>query len=307
VKTSRLCYSFFVSTTSAQDDEQLTDAVRWNLLQRRARELRTLEAFRLFREHKIEPILIKGLAAERIYPRSVSRPSVDLDLAVSAADFDRAMAVTRSGRAAGLAIDLHCELRHMDSVDWSDLVANSRLLNVEGGSIRVLRPEDHLRVLCVHWLTDGGVYKERLWDIYYAVQNRDAAFDWERFLGIVSERRRRWLVCTLGLAARYLDLDLTGTPIDRDARDIPKWLIRTVENEWASETKPWPLEVSLHDRAMLARQIKRRLRPNPIYATVDLEGSFDAPTRLFYQIANAFRRIPSSYRRISQTLRRRAR
>jgi hypothetical protein len=284
-------------------NEQRTDAIRWNILQRRTHEVKALNAFRLFRENDIEPVLIKGLAAERLYPESVSRVSIDTDLAVSAVDFGRAVALSRSASAMGLAIDVHCELRHLDRVEWTDLLRNSRLLEVEGGNIRLLRPEDHLRVLCVHWLTDGGVYRERLWDIYYALQNRDPDFDWDRFLGIVSERRRRWLVCTAGLAGYYLGLDLSDTPISVEARDIPRWLIDTIDKEWASETTPWPLELSLHDRTLLAKQIRRRLRPNPIWATVQMEGSFDARTRVFYQIGNFFSRIPSSYRRVLDALR----
>lgn len=306
MKTSCLCYSFFVATTPLRENQDLTDAVRWNILQKRTLEIRALKAFHLFAQDGIEPILIKGLAAARFYPDSTPRLSVDTDLAVSAADFERATLVANSDQAAGLAIDLHLELKHLDTVEWADLFDNSRLLELDGGTVRVLRHEDHLRVLCVHWLTDGGVYRERLWDIYYAIENRPSDFDWDRFLGVVSQRRRRWLVCTLGLASRYLNLDLSDSPIESEARDIPAWLIRAVEREWASETKPWPLEVSLHDPKLLAKQIKRRLRPNPVWATVQLEGSFDAPTRVFYQIANLFKRIPSSYRRISRTLRHKA-
>jgi hypothetical protein len=54
---------------------------------------------------------------------------------------------------------------------------------------------------------------------------------------------------------------------------------------------------------MLWTQVKRRFRPNPIWATVQMEGDFDARTRVFYQAANMFARVPSSYRRIVATLR----
>lgn len=282
---------------------EMDDERRWNILQKKAQEVLVARAFYLFREHAIEPILIKGLAAARNYPESQTRLSIDMDLAVAASDFERAQTIARSTEADGLAIDLHRELRHLDTLDWDDLFKNSVLIEIDGGAIRVLRPEDHLRVLCVHWLTDGGSNQDRLRDIYYAVANRPSDFDWGRFLDTVTVRRRRWLVCTIGLAQRFLGLDLSDTPIKDEARDLPAWLVKTVEKEWAREIKPRPLEVTLKDPRMFLTQFINRLRPNPIYATVDMEGSFDARTRFFYQVGNFFRRIAPSYRRISDTIR----
>jgi hypothetical protein len=278
------------------------DTERWNLLQQKAQQVKSVRATELFRSAGIEPILIKGEAAAQFYPKDKVRISTDIDLAVTAADFEKANELCRSEAAAGLAIDLHRELRHLDTVVWQNLFENSILLNFEEGSIRVLRAEDNLRVLCVHWLIDGGVYKERLWDIYYSVENRPPDFDWDRFLGVVSEKRRRWLICTLGLAERYLGLDLSDTPIKDEANNLPKWLINAVESEWADEVKPQPMEVSLNDSKVLMQQVKRRFRPNPIRATIEMEGSFDARTRLFYKLGNFFMRIPSSYRRVFGTL-----
>ncbi len=273
------------------------------MLQRKAQEVRAVQAFSLFREKGIEPILIKGLAAARYYPAAQQRLSIDMDLAVAEDDFINADAIARSAAADGLAIDLHRELRHLDTVRWGDLFDNSELIEVDGvGSYRVLRAEDHLRVLCVHWLTDGGRHKERLWDIFYIVANRNGDFNWDRVLGTVSVRRQRWLTCTLGLTGRYLGLDLTDTPVSNAALDLPKWLIKTVEREWVSETKFLPLESAIYDRKKLLKQIRKRLDPNPIRATVEMEGSFDAKTRLFYKIGNTLKRIMPSYRRISGTI-----
>lgn len=281
----------------------ITDDIRWNLLQRKATEIRVQRAFSLFRKHSIEPILIKGFAAAQFYPELKLRDSVDIDLAVSADDFEAATDISVSAEANGLAIDLHRELRHLDTAGWEDLYQNSRQLHLsDEGSIRVLRPEDHLRVLCVHWLNDGGSNKERLWDIYYGLENRPADFDWDRFLNTVDSQRQRWLLCAIGLASRYLGLDLTDTPVSNAARDLPQWLIRTVEREWASETRYMPLHVSLGDPKLLVSQVLKRMRPNPIWATVDMEGSFDAKTRVFYQLGSIFKRIVPSYRRVSAVI-----
>jgi hypothetical protein len=157
-------------------------------------------------------------------------------------------------------------------------------------------------VLCVHWLTDGASNKDRLWDIYYAVENRPPGFDWDRFLNVVDQRRRRWLACAIGLAHRYLGLDLVGTPIEQEAKDIPAWLIKTVEKEWESDKPFWPLFSSLHDPKLFFAQIKKRMPPNPVTATVLVNGSFDTKTRIFYQIGTIFVRIGPSIVNVTKAL-----
>jgi hypothetical protein len=294
---------FVVNATTINGEVWITDDQRWNLLQIKAQEARALRAVTVLRENGIEPILIKGVAASVYYPASRLRGCTDVDLAVAKTDFLQALQIARSPAADGFAIDLHCELRHLDTLPWDDLFHNSREITISNGSVRVLRPEDHLRVLIVHWLTDGGADRERLWDIYYAVDNRPADFDWERLLDQVSSHRRRWLVCTIGLAHRFLGLRIDDTPVNHDALDLPLWLVKAVEQEWSAEIKNQPLETTLHDPVMMLRQVGKRLRPNPIWATVQMEGSFDARTRFFYRSANLFKRIPDSCRRIVNTIR----
>ena len=285
------------------DDETLiTDQDRWSLIRKKASAVRACTAFDIFRSHTIEPILIKGISAGQYYPVSKFRDSVDMDLAVASADFDRASVIVASPETNGYAIDLHRELRHLDTLPWSDLFLHSELITLETGTVRVLRPEDHLRVLCVHWLTDGGSNKGRLWDIYYLIANRRPDFDWARFLNTVDTKRRRWLICTIGLAQRFLDLDLTGTPVAEAANELPLWLIRTVEKEWLDDTPLRGLYACLHDSKMFWKQVKKRLPPNPIAATVLVNGSFDARTRVFYQIGTTLNRIGPSIRNITKGL-----
>ncbi|HVF48226.1 MAG TPA: nucleotidyltransferase family protein [Pyrinomonadaceae bacterium] len=279
---------------------EINDEARWNLLQKKTQEIRVVQAFELFRKNGIEPILIKGYAAARNYPESETRLSIDIDFAVAAADFDRAREIKAP---EGIGIDVHRELRHLDTLPWEDLFGNSQMIEVDSCRARVLRDEDHLRVLCVHWLTDGGSDKSRLWDIYYAVANRPPDFDWGRFLDVVTPRRRRWLVATVGLARRYLGLDVSGTPIDAEARHLPKWLEKTVEREWAAETKTRPMEAVVLEPAMFVKQFVKRLRPNAIRATVEAEGDFEARTRVHYQIRNFVSRIKPTVRRIVETVR----
>jgi Uncharacterised nucleotidyltransferase len=300
VKIIYLCYSFLiVGDTDTTSETWITNDSGWFLLQEKAMKARAARAFTLFRENGIEPILIKGLAAARFYPEPGSRASVDMDLAVSVADFEAASKISVSAAASGLAIDIHRELRHLDTRAWDDLFSNSQLLEVDDGEIRVLRPEDNLRVLCVHWLTDGGAHKHKLWDIYYAVENRPADFDWDRFLNSVRENRRRWLICTVGLAHHFLGLNIDDTPIKDEAKNLPDWIIKTVEREWADSTRMWPLYMVMNDPKVLFQQIRKRLQFNPIWATVQMEGSFDARTRLLYHVGSLFKRMVPSLDRIA--------
>ena len=155
------------------------DEFRWHKLSMRRFELGILEAFQGFRSHGIEPILIKGWAAARNYPEDRVRNFGDVDLAFPASEYDKAKEVAGAQPNLLVAIDFHREFRHLDTTPWEVAFDRSELVDVDGGSIRVLSPEDHLRVLCVHWLNDGGAYKERLWDVYYAVANRPPDFDWD--------------------------------------------------------------------------------------------------------------------------------
>lgn len=269
--------------------------LRWQTLQLQVSEHRIREVFKMLRKRGIEPILIKGWAAARFYPNPSSRFSSDIDLAVRAGDFARAEAVLKE---VTFDVDLHRELRHLDRLDWDELFENAELVSLGSAEIRVLRLEDHLRVLCVHWLNDGGANKEKLKDIYYALKNRPADFDWDRFLNAAGERRRRWFECAVGLAQKYLGLGLENTPLENAAEKLPKWVTETVEKEWRSETRLIPLQRCLDDRKLFWRQIKKRFPPNPIQATIELEGSFDQKPRIFYQLGNVLTRLTPSIRRI---------
>jgi hypothetical protein len=113
--------------------------------------------FKILREHNIEPVLIKGWAAGLKYSQPWERFFSDIDIAVNPSDYQRAQEIAFENN---LSVDLHKGLRHHDTLAWSDLYENSRLVLIDDAQIRILREEDHLRVLCVHWLTDGGAFKE---------------------------------------------------------------------------------------------------------------------------------------------------
>lgn len=263
---------------------------RFKLLHYKVQSQRLAKTWTKFVEAGFKPILIKGWAAAQLYPEPAERQYTDVDLLIAPEDFESAedfLAKT----PMDIAVDLHKGARHLDSPAFDDLYANSVAYKCETAAIRVLRQEDHLRVLCIHWLNDGGADKERLRDIYYGIENRSEQFDWKRFLEPISGKRRRWIVCAVGLAHKYLGLNIDDIPCADEAKNLPVWLTKAVEKEWQSEVRLTPLLHVRHDKAKLWQQIKKRIPPNPIQATIEMEGDFDRVPRIFYQFADVFFRL----------------
>lgn len=275
-----------------------SDELKWKSLYAAAGMRSVAEAFTFFRGHNFEPILIKGWAAARNYPPDVQRLYTDIDLSFRASDVAAATHAWSAEPTAGLPVDFHSELRHLDCVDWDDLFNNSILVPLGGDSIRVLRPEDHLRVLCVHFLTDGARNKDRLWDIYYAVDRREKDFDWGRCLDIVPPNRRRWVVCVIGLAHKYLGLDIRSLPFEKDAQNLPHWFTRAVERQWTSGQKFEYLQNAMSDPRHFFRQLAKRIPPEPIFATIDMNGSIDSRIRMHYRLGSMMKRALPATRKV---------
>jgi len=271
------------------------------LLKLRLFEKRIIEAVVFFRQGNFDPILIKGWSAAQLYPEPCQRYFSDIDLIISPNEYENAIKYSGNFDDEYL-IDLHNGARQLDSLSFENLYSNSKLVKCGETNIRVLRPEDHLRVLCVHWLIDGGAKRNNLWDIYYAVENRPSDFDWDRCLNVVSETRKRWIICTIGLAKKYLGLNLENTPLADEKIEIPRWFIKALEKEWESGVLLRPLQYCLNDKRELWRQIKKRIPPNPIQATIDMEGEFDDKSRIKYQIGDIFFRLKPSIIRLRNSI-----
>ena len=270
------------------------DLIRWRIIQERVQLTLIERAFVLFRHRGIEPILLKGWSVARFYPNPQLRLSADIDFAVSTADFKAAQEFVKTAEFATLSIDLHQEFRHLDSLPWGALWSRSQLINNAGGNIRVLSPEDNLRVVCVHWLTDGGERRDRLWDIYYLVKNRSPDFNWEWCLDSVNDIRRHWIIMTIALAHRLLGLKIADLPFAAEIKSadyIPTWVLETILQTWQNPVPILDLRASRQNRKLFWQQLRKRLPPNPIHATVDVEAKFDNAPRLPLQMLNMARRF----------------
>lgn len=267
---------------------------------------RIRRAFVFFREHEIEPILIKGWAIAKFYPNPSERFSADVDLAVSPAVYPKALELTNRHLRGKLTIDLHCGLEQFDSLPYENLFDNSLLIELDETPVRVLRHEDHLRLLGVHWLRDGGIFKKRLWDIHYGLKNRPADFDWDRFLKVNGDQRRKWIIAAIAVARRETDLNVEDTPIADEVKDpalIPKWMQRTLEKEWNDPVKFMPLDSVMENRQEFWKQLKKRFPPNPLVASIYTNAPLNDFPRLPYQIINMFQRLLPSIERTKIKLR----
>jgi hypothetical protein len=286
--------------------EELTkNEERWLILRARMIEENVVAAFEHLRAHGIEPVLIKGWAAARWYPQKYRRIFADIDLAVAPELFEKTVGLLNDEKSRSLNIDLHRGLRHLDTAPWPDLYKNSRLVRLDRTDVRILSPEDHLRVLCVHWLNDGGSDKDKLLDIYYAVKNRPEDFSWERCLGAVAPNRRDWIFITIGLTRKYFDLDVSDLPFAAKTERLPAWIVQTIENEWTSGVRLKPIWTVSGSRSEFWQQIKKRFPPNPLQSTVEMDGVFDGRSRHYYQFVSFSKRLRTSFLNLLKLWRRR--
>jgi len=109
------------------------------------------------------------------------------------------------------------------------------LVDLNGTRVRVPSAEDHLRILCLHFLKHGGWRPLWLCDIAVALECRPPDFYWDWFFG-VDKKRAQWLFCTLQLTHQLLDVRIDDVP-NRDRVRVPGWLAAAVERVWS---KPAP-------------------------------------------------------------------
>lgn len=262
---------------------------KWLELRYEASCVRIAQVFSAFRSAGVEPILIKGWAVARHYPKPAKRPFSDIDLCVATSDYTRARTLLVE-RDLGGAIDLHDGFRHLDSQSWQSLFSRSALVSLNEVDVRVLRDEDHIRVLATHWLNDGGAKAERLDDLYYTVSS-SSGFDWNLCLQNIPSRRRGWIAKAIAAGIRYRGHSYQHLPFSEEEMILPYWFTRALEREWASETL-YPLYYLLGQPRRFFRQLSKRFPPNPIQATIESEAAIDDTPRLGLQLLTFLRRIP---------------
>ena len=248
--------------------------------------------YEAFEKESLSPVLIKGLAAAMNYPKPFQRIFSDIDLAVEPSAFEKAREIIERNN---FNVDLHRGLRHLDVLEWTILSRDSRTIKIDEAEFRILRQADHLRVLCVHWLNDGGADRTRLWDIYFAVAKNFQTFDWQRFFDVVDNKRQAWLRSVLLAVGEYLGLNLIEFIPPKKKEFLPQWMKTELEKEWGSDERLIPLDRIFGDKKKLYRQIKRRLPPNVLQAIVETESELKSDDLYLVRASDFIKRAKNSF------------
>lgn len=283
----------------------LRDAFRLHTLQTAVRESEIGPVFAFLRSLGIEPLLGKGWAISRQYPAPGLRPYGDIDLYLTAEQYARAVAAFRSEPGApSVPIDLHRGAGELDDRGFEQLIERSECVPLGSSLVRVLGPEDHLRLLCVHTLKHGAWRPLWLCDIAVALEARPATFDWEYFLSGDS-RRSDWVACAIGLAHQLLGVRVDDTPVRSRATNLPGWLLPTVLKQWGVGQTPHGARLRMAHYLRHPSGVIEAVRvrwPNAIEATVDVRGPFNEFPRLPFQIGECFVRAVRLIGRLPRTL-----
>jgi hypothetical protein len=175
---------------------ELEQAYRLHALQSAIHETNIQNAVALLRSANAGPILVKGWAVARLYPDTGLRPYGDLDLCVAPKAYHSAARALQSDLNKSFQIDLHRGFQTLDHKSWDELYSRSHLEELGKVEVRVLCPEDHLRVLCFHFLREGAWRPLWLCDIAVSIEMRSADFDWDLFSG-KQDRRRKWFASAI--------------------------------------------------------------------------------------------------------------
>jgi hypothetical protein len=294
------------SLRSAPAAVELEQAYRLHALQSAMHEKNIPNAVTLLRSAGIEPILVKGWAVARLYPDTGLRPYGDLDLCVERKRYQAAARALEEQPQKAYQVDLHKGFKTLDHRSWEELYSRSSLVKLGDVGVRVLCPEDHLRLLCFHFLREGAWRPLWLCDIAVALETRSADFDWDLFTGR-NGRRRKWFACAIALADMLLGARVDGIAEMLRARKMPTWFLPSVLREWELRSMPHrhtaPMGAAWREPAQALKLKSLRYHwPNPIEATIGVSGPFNEMPRLPFQLGNcAVRTIEFLWRTTKRT------
>jgi hypothetical protein len=185
----------------------------------------------LLRAADVEPLLIKGLASARPYAEMGIRPCTDIDLCVRPEELPAARSALQAS-SLSILIDLHAGIPDLPDREWTEVFQHSRTISLRDAEVRIPGAEDHLRLLCYHFVRHSGCRPLWLCDIAAAMEALPDGFDWHYFLA-GNERLSDWVRCVIGLSGRGLGARLPQ-PAETWSERVPCWMERTVLWRWGS-------------------------------------------------------------------------
>ena len=133
--------------------------------------------------------------------------------------------------------------------------------------VRILGPEDELRLACIHYLRAGGFRALSLCDVALLIETRPAQLDWS--LVLPAGRVGAWVMVAAALARDVLGADPGGTPLA--AARAPAWVHAHVVRRFADTAdtrRPPPTLVYTVRPTALARQLRARWPPDALELTI---------------------------------------
>jgi hypothetical protein len=290
----------------------LLQEYRFQTLQAALHARRIEEIVGRLRRAGVEPLLFKGWAVARLYPEPGLRPFCDIDCLVPPDCFAaaRTALLDTGGNAAPVnpeahseplvcgpdahLVDLHYRLPDLEGRPLQELYDRSQLALLGTTTIRVLGPEDQLRLSALHFLRHSGWRPLWLCDLALLLERIGTDFDWDHCLR-GSRRQRDWLVCALHLSHQLLGACLDRLPTAQRACRPASWLLRTVLQHWGSAF--W----GAHSRPMASyllapaglRQALRYRWADPIAVTLRWRLPMNGMPRLPWQIGDYLARAAS--------------
>lgn len=274
----------------------LQDTFRWQALAVRILEHQLLEVVAFFRGHGIEPVVIKGWSLGRLYPHPAFRPYGDLDLWFSPDQAAPALELWATAPHPQAPVEIHSALRHLRDRDPGEVFSRTRLVPLDGEPLRVLAPEDHLRLSALHALEHGLASPLWIVDLAVLVETEgvsDPRFHWDLVL-----EGNRWMsegVKVALLLARDLlgaPLAEAGAPLPRSGADgsPPRWARKAAlralgaEQHYMDPHVPDPESALSSPRALLT--VARLRWANPLEATYRLKAPWNVLPRPLVQVAD---------------------
>lgn len=298
----RLCQS---DVQASETTLQLEQAYRLHTLQAAIHERAIQRILRSLRAAGIEPVLVKGWAIARMYAEQGLRPYGDIDLCVHPEQYEAAKVALGDEALKAYEVDLHRGFIKLDERGWDELYSRSRLFKLDDVEVRTPGPEDHLRLLCFHFLREGAWRPLWLCDIAVALEHVGPTdFDWELLLG-TSRKRRDWYACAIILAHRLLGAVVDHVPETIMAKRLPGWFVPTVLSEWERRSMRGryrsPMAMARHAPVEALKNLRYHW-PNAIEGTIGVKGPFNELPRLPFQAGNCILRTADFMLRLPKTL-----
>ena len=201
-----------------------------------------------------------------------------------------------------LLLDLQQGFPDLADHPLQEVFANSGVSECGGVQVRTVGPEDQLRHLCVHLMRHGAWRPLWLCDVAMAVESVDANFDWDYCLR-GRRQRTQAVACAVGLAHQLLGARVDHTPLGNRARRLPRWLVPAVLRQWGVRHEFNELFAAALRRPAEILPALRRRWPNPVEATMSVQGPFNNVPRLPFQLADCVVRLGGFLLRLPRDLR----